>query len=473
MAEPAPPEPPQKRGARRSTLSRHLQSELSAAERRLFPNAPHVPAPHEEYDDALSDIDLDTLGIDTIPGIGADLLNSSMLDDGPLAHPTNGHPAPQPAPTTVTKSALPLENGDLSSSDIAPLIAALYHAGFGGALTLLSADSERTIYFDAGAPVAARSSFLADRVADQLLLKGSLTREQYARAQTHEGLDGSMMVHRLVELGLIKSSELFATLRDHVLEIVYGCFTWEKGQYRLTRDEPAGEDRVRLGMHPFAIIAEGVRRKYSLERLIELIGPPETVLSPTTALARALDDAAFSTAERAYARLIDGERTLAQLGIAANGTRLGDRALYALAWTLVSIGAARTGGDKEAGTVMQTMPTLVTAPYSDRRTRPRPSERPRDRDLDRTIDKERVVAKLAQVHDGDYFTVLGLLRDASAHEVGRAYERLKREFAAERYPEPLRKELGDALGEIGEMLDEAYRVLSDDAVRASYRAHLG
>ncbi|MGZ3407041.1 MAG: DnaJ domain-containing protein, partial [Polyangia bacterium] len=124
---------------------------------------------------------------------------------------------------------------------------------------------------------------------------------------------------------------------------------------------------------------------------------------------------------------------------------------------------------------VRAVPPLVTAPYGsagDRRTRPRVVERPRDREADRAIDKERVMAKRAQVQEGDYFAILGLGRDASAHEVARAFERLKREFAPDRFADPLRQELSDALTEIGEVLDEAHRVLADDDVRSSYRAHL-
>src|SRR5205823_2497973 len=62
----------------RSTFARRLDRELSAAERRLFPDsAPSAPAMpvYDEYDDALGDIDLDSLGIDTLPGIAADSLD--------------------------------------------------------------------------------------------------------------------------------------------------------------------------------------------------------------------------------------------------------------------------------------------------------------------------------------------------------------------------------------------------------------
>jgi hypothetical protein len=123
---------------------------------------------------------------------------------------------------------------------------------------------------------------------------------------------------------------------------------------------------------------------------------------------------------------------------------------------------------------VRAVPTLVTAPYqaADRRTRARPSERAPERDGARPAARGRELAKRAQVQDGDYFAVLGLGRDASAHEVARAFERLKREFAVERFAEPIRAELHEALAEIAEVLDEAHRVLADDAVRAAYRAHL-
>jgi DNA-binding response OmpR family regulator len=470
----------------RSSFARRLENELSAAERRLFPDSPStVNVRRDEYEDALGDIDLDAVAIDTIPGISNDWADA--LDPAFELKPCNGHanganaaePAAAVAPIASDirpSAALPGDEGDLATTDVATLLGTLHAAGFSGAVTLLRGDGDKTLYFDAGMPVAARSSFAHDRLPDLLLREGVITKEQHASARDLSP-GGRGVAHKLVELGLIKSNELFATMRRHAEEILFSCFGWERGRYRLAHLEPPAEERVRLGAHPWALFVEGVRRKYSLERLVELVGPPETVLAPTTLLSRALDDGAFTAAERARAELIDGERSLAELSLAAAGAPLGEAALYALAWSLLAIGALRTAepGGTEPGLGVRTVPTLVTSPYgdsADRRLRPRAHDRPRDRDADRAIDKERVLAKRAQVQDGDYFAVLGLSRDASAHEVARAFERLKREFSPDRFADPLRQELSDALGEIGEVLDEAHRVLADDAVRTSYRAHL-
>jgi preprotein translocase subunit Sec63 len=95
-----------------------------------------------------------------------------------------------------------------------------------------------------------------------------------------------------------------------------------------------------------------------------------------------------------------------------------------------------------------------------------------ERHADRAIDRERLLAKRAQIADCDYFAVLGLGRAATPHEIERAFERLRADFAPERFAEPLREELRDALAEIKEILDEAHHVLSDAGMRDAYRAHL-
>jgi hypothetical protein len=497
----------------RGSFARRLESELSAAERRLFPDSPSTAsASADEYEDALGDIDLDALGIDTIPGIGGDALDRAFD-----LRPRNGHAerlgerggdpvianVPERRPNGKTepyatrgadpaaprveerversrpRTTLPDEEGDLASDDVTVLFARLHAGAFSGALSLTRNDGEKLVFFDDGAPIGARSSFAHDRLADLLLREGSIVREAYQRLRDLPD-GGRRAALQLVERGLVKSSELFATLRHHVEEILFSCFAWERGRYRLGREQAPAEDRVRLGAHPLAFILEGVRRKYSLERLVERVGPPETVLTPTTALLRTLDDCALTPGERAVAELIDGERSLAELSLGVVGARVPEASVYAVAWVLLAAGAVRIDSDEPAagaGAGVRAMATLVapagsSAATPERRTRPRPVERARDRESDRAVDRDRVLAKRAQVQDGDYFAVLGLGRDASAHEVARAFERLKREFDPDRFVSPLREELAPALTEIGEVLDEAHRVLADDGMRRSYRAHL-
>ena len=145
----------------RSTFARRLENELSAAERRLFPDSPStVNARRDEYEDALGDIDLDAVGIDTIPGISndwADPLDArfeltphratatvTRPRRGSLRTRTRGRrTAAAPPPT---RRRCPTTRAISSTTDVATLFATLHAAGFTGAVTLLRGDGDKTLY---------------------------------------------------------------------------------------------------------------------------------------------------------------------------------------------------------------------------------------------------------------------------------------------------------------------------------------
>jgi hypothetical protein len=561
-----PPRPPQ-RFADRSTFARRLDDQLSEVERRLFPDAATSSMRrYEDYDDALDDIDLDNLGVDTLPGLSAERLEvalsspprqptakpptpptsstSNGLDDRP---PPAFDPAPTPrlqtfdpaptprsplrdiptalegpadaspldrlaaararattspsiaaapsAPTIDQPIARPLpDEGSFATTDVCALLLELHAAGFCGRLVATRGDGEKQLDFDGGTPVAARSSFAHDRLGDLLFREGKLTREQHARTRELSVEPGRKTAQLFVELGLLKANEIFPALRRQAEEILHSLFAWTQGSFRLVAAEVPADERLRLSAHPWALYLEGVRRKYGLERLAELVAA-DAVLHPTTTLEQVFGDAALTPPERRVAEAIDGQRTLGELvRIGAAGARpsglgeppragdvLDEAGVYGLAWFLLSVGAARTDAAAEAeadgsarpgvravSTVVEPIEAIGDQGVERRRVRRERADSP----ADRAVDRERVRAKRAQLDDADYFSVLGLERDATPHEIARAYDRLIAEFAPARFAPELAGELAADLRLIAETLDEARRVLGDDEVRGAYRASL-
>ena len=203
------------------------------------------------------------------------------------------------------------------------------------------------------------------------------------------------------------------------------------------------------------------------------------MLTPTTARERALAECGLTAAERVVAELYDGERSIGDVQLTVGGlpgVPLSETGLYAVTWGLVTVGALRTEehatdrlGLRAASTVITTVDQLAPKPGDDRRKGRRDSgERPGDR----AIDRERVLAKQAQISDCDYFSVLGVDRQATPHEINRAYERLRLDFQPDRFAHEVRHELGAVLAEIQDVLEEARRVLLDEGVRQAYAARL-
>jgi hypothetical protein len=334
--------------------------------------------------------------------------------------------------------------------------------------------------------VFAVSSFAHDRLGDLLYREGKLTREQHVETRALAASSGRELALKLVDLGLLKSGELFSALRRQTEEIVYSLFAWEEGRFRLTQEQVAVEDRLRLSLHPTALVLEGVRRKYGLERLLDELESPELVVRPAPLYERALLDAALSANERQVIQLIDGERTVAELRtqLRAQPSRVEDTTLYTLLVGLLAVGALERAEAKEEASTgdavdaakpherkrLQAAPTLVGD--TDVGERRRVQRKTGDEPADRAIERDRVAAKRAQLTDCDYFAVLGVEHSASAYEIDRAYARAKEDFARDRFHPELVNELGEAIDEIREVLDEAHRILMDDAVRGAYRSHL-
>ncbi|MEO6953282.1 MAG: DUF4388 domain-containing protein [Polyangia bacterium] len=447
----------------RSTIARAIDRELSQAERRLFPGEAATPLPFGEgfdYDDALGDIDLDSLGIETIAGPRG---------------PTRSRTAEPMASRPVETPSRPIqEEGSLETLDVAELIGRLHAAAFSGALQLHRPEGEKILYFDHGDPVGGRSTLKHDHLGELLFREGKLTRDQAARVRTAVepgALDAGLarpVALRLVEEGLLKESELFAAARRHLEELFFSCFSLQSGEYRLGPELPLSDDRVRASTTTRALVLEGVRRKYGLERLATLLGGRDAVLAPTTSFPNVVETAALGTDERRVAVLFDGHRSLGDIR-AALGHHVAESLVFGVAWGLAVVGALEHNG---APADLRSASTVVTLdPGAERRARPRTVDAAQ-RTAERGIERDRIAVKRAQILDADYFTILGVDRDATDHELHAAHARLRADFESAQFDEETRLEQAAALAEINEVLDEALRVLMVPHVRTAYAAHV-
>lgn len=318
-----------------------------------------------------------------------------------------------------------------------------------GRVTFFRGETEKIVFFDQGRPVFASSTELHDRMGELLYREGKITHGQYMHSKSLVAETGRRMGEVLVELGYLKRRELYPAVRRHVEDIIYSLFAWDHGTYRISVDERATTERIRLARHPEAVVLEGIRRKLDRHVLERLVGPPSTILElhdreRLAGLAAAIE---LSTEERAALAAIDGQ---ADLPVIARAAGMSVAAVLPLAWALIVLGyvTARRDNAEAADETAQVG------------------------ESDLAIDRERVRARWQLVAEADYFALLGVRRDATSFEIRRAYEAARRDFAAEGFPGELRHELARELDDIATVLDEAFRVLRDDPLRREYLAHL-
>ncbi len=333
--------------------------------------------------------------------------------------------------------------------DAPAIVVRMWTMGATGRVAFFRGEIEKIVFFDQGRPAFASSTELHDRMGELLYREGKITHAQYMHSKSLVAESGRRMGEVLVELGYLKRRELYPAVRRHVEDIVYSLFAWDHGTYRITLEERATTERIRLARHPEALVLEGIRRKLDRYVLERLVGPPSTVLElhdreRLAGLAAAIE---LSSEERAALAAIDGQADLPMIARAAG---LSVAAVLPLAWALIVLGyvSARRDGSEV------------------------PEETSQVGESDLAIDRERVRARWQLVAEADYFALLGVRRDATSFEIRRAYESARRDFAAEGFPGELRHELARELDDIATVLDEAFRVLRDDPLRREYLAHL-
>jgi hypothetical protein len=358
------------------------------------------------------------------------------------------------------------ETGKLGPDiDVATVLWALHDQRFTGKLRLVRARVEKQIWLHDGEAVFARSTATSDRLVDGLLRRGVLTRPQYETARRLAAKEPRRAGQLLVDAGFLKARELDVLLRDHLARVIDSTFEWTDGTWS-TEPGDRTDEPTQLEVPMAALILDGIRYRCDAseleDRLTRRIGgrgpivPRLRVKSEQGQLGgddrAAIDELMesigetfrLSSEEETWLRRFDGRHGVAAL--LADGAD--EQALFALLFTLDLAGCV------------------------DLREQPDPIIDPGGHDPAR-IDAERILERLRLAREADYFELLGVARDASRSEIRQAYMELGVTFSDDALEQNARRKHARELRELRAALEEARDILTDDAMRSAYLAHLG
>jgi hypothetical protein len=246
----------------------------------------------------------------------------------------------------------------------------------------------------------------------------------------------------MVERGFVKPAELAALVRRRTEEVVFGVFGDAGARFRWAAGEAPPDESTALERTTLQLAIEGVRRRWLAPEVDAVLGGDATLLARIPTGPGALE-LGLSPEEKRVLALADGLRTLDEIETASPLDPLSTRQALA-ALVLVGTLAVRTfqGGRPAAQAAA-------------------------------AIDLARVRDKLDQVRRADYFTILGVGRLCTPHEIRDAFERLRAEFDPRRYHGLREDGLLARLDEIQRVVADARDVLADDRLRTEYLRGLG
>ncbi len=142
-----------------------------------------------------------------------------------------------------------------------------------GAVVVEQEDEKCIMYLENGFVVFASSNRDENRFGEFLVHQGIISREQYNRAVRVLATSDKRFGHILVEEGIIKPQVLQTLIQSQVKHIIYTVFDWPAGEYYILFDEKSGQGGSIARFDIASLVLEGVRYKFTEQRLTSEFEP--------------------------------------------------------------------------------------------------------------------------------------------------------------------------------------------------------
>ena len=153
---------------------------------------------------------------------------------------------------------------------VAPLrvLARLMLAKATGRLHFEQNRAHKELFLKAGQIIAVRSSLATDRFGPFLLQTGKLSVEQWQRAVEHTRPFSGRLLDALLAARVLSPSELAEWTREHRRTVALSLLGWTGGRYAFFEGEAPITDGTEERLGGLALLNEGLRTHYPLERLV-------------------------------------------------------------------------------------------------------------------------------------------------------------------------------------------------------------
>lgn len=176
-----------------------------------------------------------------------------------------------------------------------------------GELVVLDPGATRSIYFEAGYVVAARSSVTAERLGESLLKLGVLDEAQLAACREATARNPLRLGEAAVKLGFASRDRLFSLMALQVQEIFHATLVVGEGAFYFLDGFDESELAARHRLSVPALVRDGIRRIHETRFFRERI--PSVLHVPVPLAQRAPPEASLQPVSAA----IDGKRSIEDL----------------------------------------------------------------------------------------------------------------------------------------------------------------
>src|SRR5258706_5383949 len=228
----------------------------------------------------------------------------------------------------------PILSGDLSAINLPDIFNLLGMSKKNGVLKLTRGAETRSLHWDQGEIVFARSNSVRNSLGNFLVRKGIITPEQNALSAAK--IDETTRHGKvLVRMGFLTADQLHWAVKQQVLEIIYSLFHWRSGLFEFVEGAVDSQEKITLSMSTTKIVMDGIHRLDETTKLQTTLPYDQAVLEPLASAKAVGGRSDLGADEQKIFPLIDGVRTIGEV---VERARLGECEAYAALYQLVKSG---------------------------------------------------------------------------------------------------------------------------------------
>jgi hypothetical protein len=185
---------------------------------------------------------------------------------------------------------------------LADILNVIHASGKSGFLYFRREDHVKSVYLHRGEVVFATSNQIVDRLGESMLRSGIITLEQLRDAEKSFQPPTQRFGRVLVQKGILTPRALWNGVKSQVEDVVRSLFAYTKGTVHFWEGDVEPDNVVRLSLPTRRLVAEGLKRRDELFRLLALVEDPRVQLTLLEAQTNAL-----AANERAFLEALEFE----------------------------------------------------------------------------------------------------------------------------------------------------------------------
>ncbi len=188
-----------------------------------------------------------------------------------------------------------------------------------GLLIVESKNGAAQVFFKEGKLIYATYGGQDGRLTSMLVRAGKLTDAQAVKINEQpEARNDRELGALLIQSGHLSQNDIVASIKSHVLDVVYRLFAWVDGTFRFEPSQLPPSDRIQVKIELENVIMEGSRRIKEIERLRDEIPNLDVTLQFTDRPDARLRNINLSVEEWRVVSFINPKNTIRQIAQANN-----------------------------------------------------------------------------------------------------------------------------------------------------------